>query len=260
MIGATCSMTRDAIPTFELCSGESWRDPFGMYAALRDHDPVHHCARGDFYILTRFADVWAAAGDSATFSSARGLTVRYGDVEAAGMGDAVPMVFLDPPEHTAFRRLVNKGLSPRKVSTIEPDIRRFVVDRIERLREMGEADIVAELFNPLASFVVAHYLGVPDEDRALFGRWSEAIVQAVAGGDPTAAGDPFTELLTYFATLVRRRRTASRRRHRVRSGPDGRGHRLDRAHSRLRVHDGHRRQRHRHRHALGLVVPPHAAP
>lgn len=208
MDGATCSMTRDAIPTFELRSGESWRDPFGMYAALRDHDPVHHCARGDFYILTRFADVWAAAGDSATFSSARGLTVRYGDVEAAGMGDAVPMVFLDPPEHTAFRRLVNKGLSPRKVSTIEPDIRRFVVDRIERLREMGEADIVAELFNPLASFVVAHYLGVPDEDRALFGRWSEAIVQAVAGGDPTAAGDPFTELLTYFATLVRRRRTA----------------------------------------------------
>jgi cytochrome P450 family 130 len=201
-------MTRDAIPTFELCSRESWRDPFGMYAALRDHDPVHHCARGDFYILTRFADVWAAAGDSATFSSARGLTVRYGDVEATGMGDAVPMVFLDPPEHTAFRRLVNKGLSPRKVSTIEPDIRRFVVDRIERLREMGEADIVADLFNPLASFVVAHYLGVPDEDRALFGRWSEAIVQAVAGGDPTAAGDPFTELLTYFATLVRHRRTA----------------------------------------------------
>jgi hypothetical protein len=39
---------------FELRSGESWRDPFGAYAALRDHDPVHYAAWGDFYVLSRF--------------------------------------------------------------------------------------------------------------------------------------------------------------------------------------------------------------
>ena len=150
-------------PVFELRSGETWRDPFRMYAALRDHDPVHYAAWGDFYVLSRFDDVWAAAGDSATFSSARGLTIAYGDVEAMGMGDAVPMVFLDPPDHTAFRQLVTARLTPRKVSTIEPDVRRFVVERIEKLRTLGEADVVAELFKPLPSFVVAHYLGVPSE-------------------------------------------------------------------------------------------------
>jgi cytochrome P450 len=75
------------------------------------------------------------------------------------------------------------------------------------MREMGRADIVAELFKPLPSFVVAHYLGVPTEDRPLFDRWTEAIVQAAASGDPTVAGDPFSELLTYFAGLVERRRS-----------------------------------------------------
>ena len=51
-----------------------------MYAALRDRDPVHYVEQGDFYVLSRFDDIWAAAGDSTTFSSARGLTVVYGEV------------------------------------------------------------------------------------------------------------------------------------------------------------------------------------
>ncbi len=179
-----------------------------MYAALRDHDPVHHVAVGDFYVLTRFADVWAAAGDAATFSSAEGLTVTYGELDAIAMGDATPMVFLDPPEHTAFRTHVTKQLTARKVSGLEGDIRRFVVERLDRVCASAEVDIVAELFKPLPSFVVAHYLGVPAEDRSLFDGWTEAIVQAAASGSPTAAGNPFAELLGYFATLVERRRRA----------------------------------------------------
>jgi len=191
---------------FELRSGATWRDPFPMYKELRDHDPVHHVGAADFYVLTRFADVEAAAGDSATFSSAQGLTVNYGEIEAAGLGDAMPMVFLDPPDHTVFRALVTRKLTPRRVADIEPLIRDFVVDRVEKMRALGSADIVAELFKPLPSFVVAHYLGVPVEDRPLFDRWTEAIVQAAASSALPAAGDPFAELLTYFAELIEHRR------------------------------------------------------
>ena len=191
----------------ELRSGETWRNPFDSYSALRDRDPLHHVEAGDFYVLTRFADVWAAAGDPKTFSSASGLTVNYGEIDAIGMGDATPMVFLDPPEHTRFRNLLTGKLTPRKVSTIEPDVRSFVVERIERIRELGNADIVAELFKPLPSYVVAHYLGVPAEDRVLFDRWTEAIVQAAANGKVTAAGNAFGEFLAYFVNLVEYRRT-----------------------------------------------------
>ncbi|MFT4569316.1 MAG: cytochrome P450 [Hyphomicrobiaceae bacterium] len=200
-------MPPKATATFKLRSGESWRDPFSMYKALRDFDPVHHASDGDYYVLTRFDDVFAAAADSETFSSASGLTVNYGEIESAGMGDATPMVFLDPPEHTQFRNLVTKRLTPRKVADIEPAIREFVVSRIERCRELGQADIVSELFKPLPSFVVAHYLGVPEDERALFDVWTEAIVQAAATGDVATSGDAFGDLLGYFAGLIERRRT-----------------------------------------------------
>jgi cytochrome P450 len=198
------------MPTFELRGGETWRDPFGAYAWLRDHDPVHHVPGADYHVLTRFADVEAAAGDAATFSSARGLTVSYGEIEAAGMGDATPMVFLDPPEHTRFRALVTPKLTQRKVAAIEPDVRAFIIERIEKLRAEGSGDVVAELFKPLPSGVVAHYLGVPAEDRTLFDRWTEAIVQAAATGDAThtASTNAFAELLDYFARLVAHRRRA----------------------------------------------------
>ena len=44
------------VPAFTLRSGSTWRDPFPMYASLRDRDPVHHVERGDFWVLTRFAE------------------------------------------------------------------------------------------------------------------------------------------------------------------------------------------------------------
>lgn len=68
----------------------------------------------------------------------------------------------------AFRKLVSRGFTPRQVEAVEPQVREFVVARIEGLRANGGGDIVAELFKPLPSMVVAHYLGVPEADRDQF--------------------------------------------------------------------------------------------
>jgi cytochrome P450 len=177
-----------------------------MYRWLRDEDPVHHVGRGDYWVLSRFADVFVAARDPATFSSASGLTFTYDDMGAVGLEEVAPMVMLDPPEHTAFRRLVARGFTPRHVEEIEPAVRAFVVERVERLRAAGGGDVVAELLKPLPSFVVAHYLGVPAEDRPRFDGWSSSIVAANALGDPMEAGAAVAELLAYFTELVERRR------------------------------------------------------
>ena len=202
-------MSTSATPTLELRSGESWRDPFPMYRALRDLDPVHRFKAGgpseSFWFLSRFDDVFAAVRDTDTFSSAHGLTVDP-DSPGTQMGDATPIVFMDPPDHTTMRRLVSKGFTPRQVTELEDGIRAFTVERIEQLREVGSGDLIAGLFKPLPSFVVAYYLGVPPEDRVRFDGWTDQIVAAAAQGN-IGATEGIADLLGYFSELIERRRT-----------------------------------------------------
>lgn len=196
---------------FTLRGGATWADPWPMYAGLRDHDPVHRVVpedpEHDYWVLSRHADIWAAARDHETFSSAQGLTVNYGELEMIGLQDNPPMVMQDPPAHTEFRRLVSRGFTPRQVEAVEPGVRDFVVDRVERLRAAGGGDIVAELFKPLPSMVVAHYLGVPAADRAQFDGWTDAIVAAsTEPGGLLGASTALTAMTGYFAELIERRR------------------------------------------------------
>src|SRR6201991_2048706 len=212
----TAVMSHNAPVKFELATADTWPNPWPMYRALRDHDPVHHVVpakhpEDDYYVLSRHADVWAAARDHETFSSAQGLTVNYGDLEMIGLQDNPPFVMQDPPVHTEFRKLVSRGFTPRQVEAVEPKVREFVVERIEGLRSAGGGDIVTELFKPLPSMVVAHYLGVPEEDWTQFDGWTEAIVAAqTQDGGITAAGESVGEaiasMMAYFTALIERRR------------------------------------------------------
>src|SRR6201991_1718503 len=213
----TAVMSHNAPVTFQLATADTWPNPWPMYRALRDHDPVHHVVppkhpEHDYYVLSRHADVWSAARDHETFSSAQGLTVNYGDLEMIGLQDNPPMVMQDPPVHTEFRKLVSRGFTPRQVEAVEPKVREFVVERIEGLRSDGGGDIVTELFKPLPSMVVAHYLGVPEEDWTQFDGWTQAIVAAntadggVAGALETV-GDAVGSMMAYFTQLIERRRT-----------------------------------------------------
>lgn len=211
----TAVVSHEADARFELATAQTWADPWPMYRALRDHDPVHHVAGHnpghDYWVLSRHDDVWAAARDHQTFSSAQGLTVTYGELELIGLQDNPPMVMQDPPVHTEFRKLVSRGFTPRQVEAVEPAVRQFVVDRIERLRAAGSGDVVADLFKPLPSMVVAHYLGVPEEDRDQFDGWTEAIVAANTsadgiGGALATVGDAVGSMMGYFTELIDRRR------------------------------------------------------
>lgn len=201
------------------------RSPHGLYARLRDEAPVHFQpfdrirggagadadAAGDrgFYVLSRFADVFSAARDVETFSSAQGLSIDGGDRKALGLVPTI--VMMDPPDHTAYRRLVSRGFTPRAVAPLEPMIRRFVRQRLDvladRIAADGDADVIEVLAGPLPSFVVAHYLGVPEEDRARFDGWTSAIVSANAGGDVIGgAAEAVGDLYGYFTELLERRR------------------------------------------------------
>jgi cytochrome P450 len=182
---------------------ETWRDPYTLYRYLLAHDPVQHVADGGYWVLSRFGDVFGAARDTATFSSAQGLTFQN-EIEAIGL---LPnLVMMDPPQHTAYRRLVGRGFTPRQVGTLEPALRRFVRRCVAELVEAGRGDFVSVLARPVPCFVVAQYLGVPAADRDRFESWTEALVQAGAGGHEGGATGALAELYQYFTEQVAARR------------------------------------------------------
>lgn len=222
-------MPRTPTPTeplvFDPFDPATVRSPWRTYERLRDEAPVlavrydglpgheHVPSRTGaehFYVLSRFADVFAAARDTATFSSAHGLSIDGGDKAALSLAPTI--VMMDQPDHTAYRRLVARGFTPRKVAELEPDLRRFVRARVDELADRlsggGEADLVATVAGPVPSFVVASYLGVPESDRTQFDRWSEAIVSANAAGDVIGgAQHAVGDLYAYFTELIEHRRS-----------------------------------------------------
>lgn len=205
MAGSSYSRAR-----FEPRTGGTWRSPWAMYAALREHDPVHRVVpvdrpEHDYWVLTRHEHVYAAVRDTETFSSRGGLTVEYDELQRIGLTGNPPMVMQDPPEHTDFRKLVARGFTPRQVAEVEPVVRRFVRARLDRLAEQGGGDIVKDLFKPLPTMVVAYYLGVPGEDRARFDDWTDAVV-ALSTQRTADAREASMRMLGYFAELVARRR------------------------------------------------------
>lgn len=192
---------------YKMRGGESWRSPWADYKNLRDNHRVlreNHPAYGEYFVLSHFEDVFAAARDTETFSSAQGLTLDR-DSMTMFAGKAAPIVMLDPPEHTAIRRLVSAPMTPRRVAMFSDGIKDFVQARLNEIGE-GEIDIVEALFKPFPSYLVAHYIGVEASDRKNFDRWTEAIVAANAKGDIGSAPEAAVQLFGYATELIEHKR------------------------------------------------------
>src|SRR5438270_5965949 len=86
------------------------------------------------------------------------------------------MLNMDPPMHTRYRLLVNKGFTPRTVSQLEGHIRAMANDIIDGVGEKGSCDFVTDVSAELPLQVIAELLGVPQEDRHLVFDWSNRMV------------------------------------------------------------------------------------
>ena len=153
--------------------------PHAWLAHLRRHDPVHwqdEAGGPGFWAVTRYEDCVTVNRDYERFSSAvRGtMPFEMPDEDVAQQG--LMMLNMDPPLHTRYRRLVNKGFTPRMVRDLEANIHRVTDVIIDQVIEKGEADFVTDLSAELPLQVIAELLGVPQDDRHRMFEWSNRMV------------------------------------------------------------------------------------
>jgi cytochrome P450 len=177
-------------------------DPYPVYRALRDRCPVAHSDEyGGFRVLSRYADIDAAAQDTATFSS-RSISIP---VEIGLGGLRVPPLDQDPPEHTRFRQRLLPFFSPGRALKLEPLTRQVATSLIDGFISEGRCDAAEAFAKPLPIAVVAQILGVEPADQALFIEWTAAIVEYGAT-DPPRAAKAGADIYAYFVDLLEARR------------------------------------------------------
>jgi cytochrome P450 len=137
-------------------------DPHAVWKRLRDEAPVYYNDEYDFWALSRFEDIDRAHRDPQRFSSAHSTVLESMTEEANTEG---MMIFLDPPEHTALRRLVSKAFTPRRVAELEQEIRALCAGLLDAQQGRDRFDYVQDFGARLPATVIAMLLGVPSADR-----------------------------------------------------------------------------------------------
>jgi cholest-4-en-3-one 26-monooxygenase len=198
--------------------------PHDWFTYLRKNAPIYRHPEPDgpgFWVFTKHDDVVAIGRDAKHFSSdqGRGGVVGLEDptaeqMEAQRMQEGGNlMLTMDPPPHTRYRKLVNRGFTPRMIGMLEDHIREVSAGIVEEGLAKGEVDFVVDMASELPLIVIAELMGVPHDDRHKIFEWSNRMI---GSEDPEYTVDQeevqaaFVEMFLYAQQLAEKRRAEPR--------------------------------------------------
>jgi cytochrome P450 len=194
-------------------------DPFPCYRLLLENAPVWWNERFGEWVFSRYGDCEGILRDPRWSSNPEHLTNR---VELGGMDlrttlrdvDAGVLLFMDPPDHTRLRRLVSQAFTPRAVERLRPRIQELVNGILDEMAAEREVELMTTLAFPLPVVVICQLLGVPAEDREMFGPWSSDASRLLDGDIDVATANrgvvAVMQLINYLNGLFDERRTNPR--------------------------------------------------
>lgn len=204
----------------EVFSDEILQDPYPTYTRLLEEGPLHYVDVGSkwaVWSVFSHAECSAMAKDprcSAKRAQQQLLALplsRQAEFSELARMLGLWLIFMDPPEHTRLRKLLNKGFSPAAIEALRPQVE-AIVDRMLRPLEHGsEVELMREFANPMPVRIICEMLGIPQELNETFVNWSRAIALFRGSPDRTveqakAAQDALIELTEFFRNTVAERK------------------------------------------------------
>lgn len=182
------------------------KNPYPVWRRLRDEAPVYHNEQYDFYALSRFDDVLSASLDTETFSSEHGITLD--GITPEPWPSPKAMIMMDPPDHTAMRKMVNRTFFRSKIAELEDRIRMLCRNYLDAYVGSGGFDYVRDFSMKLPVMVISSLLGFPEEDHDNLREWSDLQLHREDGNpEPTEVSkEANVKLFGYYQEQVLKRR------------------------------------------------------
>lgn len=191
------------------------QDPYPKYHRLRDAAPIYRDEELGIWFLSRYADCSEALRDPKLGRAPEDLASQLnGGVRRRRQRQRPSMLFLNPPEHSRQRKLVNRGFTPRRVEALRPHVVELTDECLDRISGRGEADVMDLLAFPLPVAVIGELVGVPRDEQAQF----RDVAQDLTGGlDPIQSDEKMGRVehaadffRAYFLELIAKRRAEPR--------------------------------------------------
>ncbi len=138
-------------------------DAQGVWKRLRDEAPLYWNEKYEFYAISRYSDVLPAMLDTETYSSAHATTIELMTPEPSTMP---MMIWMDPPDHTRFRKLVSRAFTPRAIADLEGRVSRLCAMLLDPFVGTDGFDYVDQFAALLPPTVILALLGFPEGHAA----------------------------------------------------------------------------------------------
>jgi cytochrome P450 len=181
-----------------------FRDPYATFRRLREEAPLYRNEEYDFYALTRYAEVERALKDTDALSSARGTILEIIKADAK-MPESV-FIFQDPPVHTAFRGLIQRVMTPKRMNALEAQVRQYCAQCLDPLVGGERFDFIADLGAKMPMRVISMLLGIPEADQDAVRKSGDDRLRTEAGKPMTfsveenISGNAFGEYIEWRTT------------------------------------------------------------
>src|ERR1700730_1403329 len=154
-------------------------DPYPLYRALRQHDPIHRMPDGS-YFLSRYEDCVTVYRDPAIWSSDKKIDFQpnFG-TSALYEHHTTSLVFNDPPYHTRVRRLLAPAFTPRALKALRARVEALIDRLIDALEARRHFDLIADFAAAIPVQLIGDMLGVPPDERGPLRGWSLATLGAL---------------------------------------------------------------------------------
>ncbi|WP_440997791.1 cytochrome P450 [Arhodomonas sp. SL1] len=174
---------------------ETRDDPLAAWDALRERCPVAYDERTGWTLL-RHAEVERALHEPDIFSNAvsQHLSVPNG---------------MDPPEHTAFRALVEPYFTRGRVAAFEPDCRRVAERTLAGLQGRRTVEWMDAVAGPFAARAQCAFLGWPEQMAEPLREWTARNQQATRVRDRATLAELAREFESYVTAMIRERQQAA---------------------------------------------------